>query len=114
MVRAATKKIEDITGYDVLQKAIEIIESGDPPYEWSDCYECCPWCAIAEAHDAIQDEIGDTIPIGMALRDVAPHRFSVTRWDKPLIEARKLLHSWANIAYENMSKEEACSYCVVR
>lgn len=95
------------TYIDVIQRAIEIINRGNPPYTWSDHGDCCPWCAISTAKTELDEENNTGISISVALSQLLTGQFDEVDSDEPLVFARKALAKWNEIDLYSIDKIKA-------
>ena len=88
-----------VTYIDIIEKAIEIISCGDPPFSWSSHGECCPWCAISKA--------ASELTASLSPRDAILYWDIELESDKPLIFAREALNQWNGTDPYSVVKSQA-------
>lgn len=92
---------------DVLERAIQIIQRGNPPFSWSDHGECCPWCAASTAKGELDNEHGTGVSFSEALEDYLYGKVNEVDSDEPLVFARKALGQWNDIDLNSITREKA-------
>lgn len=95
------------TYVDVLDRAIQIINRGTPPFSWSDHGECCPWCAASIAKGELDDEHGTGVSVEFAFTQYFSGGFDEVESDMPLVFARKALGKWNDIDLDSIDKNKA-------
>ncbi len=91
------------TYVDVIERAIEIVNRGNPPFEWSDEGECCPWCAISTAKTELDTEHGT----GLSFIEALSFFHEEVASDEPLVFARKALAKWNDVDPYSITKVQA-------
>jgi hypothetical protein len=95
------------TYVDVLERAIQIVQRGNPPFSWSDHGECCPWCAASIAKGELDNEHGTGVSFSHALEDYLYGEVNEVESDEPLVFARKALGQWNDIDLNSITREKA-------
>lgn len=98
--------ITSFTYVDVLERAVQIIQRGEPPFSWSNDGGCCPWCAAAEAKGELDEEHGTGISAQKAVYDFVFGPEEVDS-DQPLVFARKALGKWNGVDTSTLTKTKA-------
>lgn len=91
------------TYVDVISRAIEIINRGEPPFSWSYEGGCCPWCAISKAKGELDVLAGTSLSLLDTLRFMREEVES----DDPLVFARHALAQWNDVDPCYIDKKQA-------
>lgn len=95
------------TYIDVLERAIQLVQRGNPPFSWSDHGECCPWCAASMAKGELDDENGTGVSVEFSFSQYFGCGFDEVESDEPLVFARKALGKWNDIDLNSITRDKA-------